>query len=164
MSAIQASILSPTNNERRVAAVRPSSSVSSASASLERGGRGRGREMLPEVAAASVNNGGGCSTQLRRNSIDSSLSKVIIISSTILFLLVSQSHTLGSVGCGPWIRDRATQPDSRIYFDANGQRTRDGQRVEMIMDLGNVLSEIPCKNRKPRFLFASRSQRKKQIM
>lgn len=87
MSAIQASILSTTNNERRVARSTTSSrSASTASASVsEHHSQGRRgvAEMMPEVAATSLSGAGGYSTQMRRNSIDSSLSKVIIIFSAI---------------------------------------------------------------------------------
>lgn len=100
MSAIQAAILSPTYNERRVArGTNISASASSPSAMGQSQGRSssndsrRGGEMTTTVAIgvgggaggvlgaeAATGGGGGYSTQMRRNSIDSSLSKVIIIS------------------------------------------------------------------------------------
>lgn len=75
MSAIQASILSPTNNERR-------GQARISATDQGRGGGARRGEMVPEVAAnaaAAATSVGGYSTQMRRNSIDSSLSKVILI-------------------------------------------------------------------------------------
>ena len=81
MSAIQAAILSPANSEIRVAR---SPSRSAAVAVADHQPQQRRGEMLREVAAVAGGAGGGYSTQMRRNSIDSSLSKVIIISSATI--------------------------------------------------------------------------------